>query len=345
MEIRPIDAGGPSDDGSVLKIGDKIQVNIIKSHGDGSYSFNSGGKLFQGFSDTPLNPGRQQIQILSVEPKLEIAPFGKEKSESLFQIGSKISVEVISVKDGAYSVNLGGKTYIVNIVPPPLASKFIGEIVKTDPLLELKPVFTSLKDITLPFMAREMASFNQRDISSIMKMFTGASLSAFLPEEIRRVIKDGGNFFENKLSRGLAPGGDVKFSAYQVGDDNAAGNITKMQIANILMAEDFFSFFEGDDLDFEGGVMRFRKSDNGSLNLYMKLDFTNLGDTVVSFLKSSELGYYVTVRTEKDISEELAKVDLEGCRLNWRKLGDSDKELFNIKSQDFKGLEGLDIKI
>lgn len=344
MEIQPV-SGGNQDDSSALKIGDKIQVNIIKSHGDGGYSFNSGGKLFQGFSHIPLNLGGQQIKVLSLEPRLEIAPFGKEKGEPIFQVGSKISVEVISVKDGAYSVNLGGKTYIVNIVPPPLAGKFIGEIVKTDPLLELKPVFTSLKDITLPFMAREMASFNQRDISSIMKMFTGASLAAFLPDDIRRVVKDGGNFFENKLSRGLAPAGDVKFSAYMAGDDNAAGNITKMQIANILMAEDFFSFFEGDELDFEGGVMRFHKSDNGNLNLHMKLSFTNLGETVVSFLKSSEMGYYLTVRTEKDISEELAKIDIAGCRINWRKLGEADKELFHIKSKDFKGLEGLDIKI
>lgn len=342
MEVSPV-KGGLAGDGGIepLRVGAVVRVNVTNSNGEGVYTFSYGGKTFQGRSDSPLETGAQRVAVLSAEPDIKISP-APLKDAPLFP-GAKVSAEVISAKDGIYSVTINGKTYTARIEPSPLASKFIGEVLTTDPLLRLKPVFTSLKDITLPFMAKEMASFKQSDLSVIMKIFSGASLSAFTPDEIRRVIKDGGNFFENKLSRGIAPGGDVKMAAYN--DDSARENITKMQIANILMADDFFSFFESDDLDFEGGIMRFRRSEDGNLNLYVKLDFTNLGETVVSFFKSSEIGYYVTVRTEEDISAFLSEIKVEGCRINWRKLSSEDKDIFNIKGEDLKGLSGLDIKI
>lgn len=344
MEVTGVGGKIQQGEPNSLQAGDKLQINVTKSLGDGNYIFNSGGRQFEGFSQTPLGLGPQRIIVLTAEPKIEISLLGKENSRTL-QAGSKVGVDIISFKDGLYTVNIGGKTYFASINPPPLAGKFMAELIKTEPALELKPIFTSLKDMTLPLMAKELAAFNQKDLSSIMKMFAGASLTAFLPEEIRRIIKDGGNFFENKLSRGIAPAGDAKTAAYETGNDGARENITKMQIANILMREDFFSFFEGEELDFEGGVMRFRKSDDGSMNLYVKLTFTNLGDTVVSFLKSSEKGFYVTVRTDEDISQALSEISVKGCQINWRKLKNSDKEFFDIKKEDFSGFGSLDVKI
>lgn len=344
MKISDINANISKEEVANLQTGDKLQVNVTKSLGDGNYLFNSGGKQFTGFSQTSLELGPQRIMVLSTEPKIEISLLGKDNSEGL-QAGTKVGVHVISFKDGVFTVNIGGKTYFASVNPPPLAGKFMAEILKTEPDIQLKPIFTSLKDMMLPLMAKELAVFNQKDLSSIMKIFSGASLTAFLPEEIRRIIKDGGNFFENKLSRGLAPAGDTKTAAYETGNDGARDNITKMQIANILMQDDFFSFFEGEDLDFEGGVMRFRRSDDGSLNLYVKLTFTNLGDTVISFLKSSESGFYVTVRTDEDISKALSEIDVDGCRINWRKLKNSDKIFFDIKKEDFSGFGSLDVKV
>ena len=221
----------------------------------------------------------------------------------------------------------------------------ISETLQKDALSDMKSAKQTLLKSVISVLAKEAASFSQKEVSDILKNLGGARITSFLPEEIKKAVRNGGNFFENKLLKGISPGKDAKALAYSSGNDAARGAVTKMQIANVLMNADIFTFFGGDDeLDFDNGVMRFRKTPDGDINLYMKVDFTNLGETIISFAKAHEAGYYVTVRTEKDISGDLSSVRIPGLSIRWARLGENDGSFFEIKNKDFVFFDNFDMK-
>ena len=238
----------------------------------------------------------------------------------------------------------------VRILPETLqnsktAAALISDTAQKDALLDMKSAKQTLLKSVISILAKEAVTFSQKEVSDILKNLGGARIASFLPEEIKKAVRNGGNFFENKLLKGISPGKDAKALAYSSGNDAARGAVTKMQIANILMNADVFTFFGGDDdLDFDNGVMRFRKTPDGDINLYMKVDFTNLGETIISFAKAHEAGYYVTVRTEKDISGDLSSVQIPGLSIRWAQLGENDASFFEIKNKDFVFFDNFDMK-
>ena len=325
---------------SSLDKGDKITADVIKHNGNNNYILNVKGQSVVASSLDLLTGKGIKLHVVSYDPLVVTTV----KNEGLsINIGDKVTVKLISNNSSSQVVEIGGKTYHANIQNSTGIAKFIAEVIKTDPLLELKQLNITPKDLALSIMAKEMSTFNQTEIVKSLKEFGIIKLAAFFPEELRRVLKDSGLFMENKISKGLDLKSDTKMQAYIQHDDKAVSSISKLQIANALMDNDFFSFFETDDLDFEEGVLRVTKSDKGGCNIYIKLNFTKLGDTIVSFLKSYENMYYVTIRTKQDISSLISKINIKNCKISWRKLQEKDKEFFQIKHKNMEQLTGLDI--
>ena len=351
MDVPPIKDSISQRQELPLQVGNVVRVTNLKSIGEGGFSFDYNGKIYQGFLQNSqnlpniLSQNSVNINIISIEPHLEFIIIDNSTKYSGLNVGSKVSLEIVSAKDGIFNVIIGGKSYSAIIDPPPQFFRLMAEIIKTDTLLELKPIGVSSQDILFSALMKSGANFDFKEISAYAKLFSGTILSAFLSEDIKRVIKDGGNFLENKLLKGLSATGDAKLGAYSTDNQTSKELITKMQIANLLMRENFFTFFEGDNLDFENGMMRLHKTTNGGINLSVKLTFSNIGETVVSFVKTPTNSYYVTVRTERDLSEEISHINLPNCQINWRKLTEADKESFNIFKESLIKPCGFDMKI
>lgn len=338
--ITPPQFNGITVNEPALKAGDRIFASVVKSDGDGNYILNTSGRTIAAMSQDNLPDNRTiKLSVLKTEP-LQVALLNDDKADAL-QIGNKVAVKLLSVNSKSFHVEINGRTYDINMRANPSAAKFMAEVIKTDPLLELKEIINP-KTAAISAMAREMASFNQRETAAVLKDFGASKISAFMASEIERLIKDGGMFMENKILRNKSLKGDMKLASYGRGNGNAASAISKLQIANALMGNDFFSFLESDELDFDDGIIRISRNEENGWSFHVKLTFTKLGDTVVSFLKSYDEKWFVTVRTKNDISSLLSRIYVKNCKISWKPLKDEDKDIFIIKHDIMTGLAGFE---
>ena len=314
MNVTPPSLSSTAAQGAV-SVGDKVVASVV-SNNAGNLILNVRGVLAQAVNSHQFTQGKSvRVEVVQTEPKVIVKILPQS------QQGNQVMQGDISQK-----------------------AALIKESAQGEAVLSSKDSSVLLKE-TVALMAKETATFSQKDIVSLLKNLGGARIAAFLPEEIRKAVRNGGNFFENKLLKGLSVENDSKTIAYSSGNDTARGAVTKMQIANILMNTDFFTFFEGDEaLDFDGGVMRFRRSSSGGISLHMKINFSNLGETVISFVKAGDEGYYVTVRTKQDISNDLAYLKLPNLIVNWAELKADDSKFFEIDKKDIFHIENLDLK-
>lgn len=277
-------------------------------------------------------------------------------------VGDKLPALVLKNENGILTLNIGGSKLVALAEGIVISKNIKIEIIKLEPQLMVKilpsgddakvalekssaDILLGMKQAAMSAVLKEVSSFSQSDIAKILKMFGMAKIAAFTPDEIRKVIKDGGNFFENKLLNGISLKNDAKLEAYLAGNEPARSAVTKLQTANVLMTNDFLTFFDASqDLDIDNGIMRFRRTDDGYLNLFMKVDFTNLGETILTFARSKDTGYNITIRTEADISDEIGDINIPGAVIRWVKLKKSDADFFEIKPGDFETFINFDIK-
>ncbi len=320
--------------------GDIVTANNIKEGRNGTYILNINGKNVEAFSkDILLNPPLK-LQIIKTNP-LEVGLL-KENISNILQTGDKVNVKLLANQGSSFLVEIDGKTYNASFTSSPLSSRFIAEVIKTEGLLLLKEVNISPKLSSLTLMAKEMASFNQKEISHILKESGVSILASFLSEDIKKFIRNSGQFFENKLRKGISPADDSKLSLYASGNTQAENALSKLQIANVLMGSDFFTFFENEELDFNEGIMRFSRNNHGSYSLFVKLKFSKIGDTIISIIKHYEKSYILTVRSKVNISAELARLNIKNCKVVWKELNSKDLDFFLIKKDNLKEMKGFE---
>lgn len=323
-----------------LKEGDIVNAVNVKHGKDGSYILTINGKNVEAVSKDLLFNPPLRLQIVKTSP-LEVELL-KQNSMQQLQIGDKVNVKLISTLNQGYMVEINGKPYNASFINTPQGSRIIAEVIKTDGMLLLKDTNISPKLSSLSLMAREISSFNQREIVQILKDYGALQLPSFLADDIKKFLRNSGQFFENKLSKGVSIDSDSKLAAYIQGNNTAENAITKLQIANVLMGSDFFAFFENEELDFDEGVMRFSRNNKGSYSLFIKMNFTKIGETIISFIKHYENTYNITVRTKVNISAELSRLNIKNCRIYWKEMQERDKEFFIIQKDNLKEMQGFE---
>ena len=100
----------------------------------------------------------------------------------------------------------------------------------------------------------------------------------------------------------------MKLAAYTQQNSSAESAVTKQQIANVLMGSDFFSFFENDELDFDDGIIRVAKNNSNYYSVYIYMNFTKIGETIISITRHYENSYLITVRSKVNIMAELSRL-------------------------------------
>lgn len=323
-----------------LKEGDIVNALNVKAGKNGSYILNINGKNVEAVSkDLLLNPPLR-LQVVKTSP-LEVELL-KQNNIQLLQAGDKVNVKLISTLNNGFMVEINGKTYNASFLTTPQGSRFIAEVIKNDGMLLLKETNISSKLSSLSLMAKEIASFNQKEIVQVLKSNGAIHLTSFLADDIKKFLRNSGLFFENKVSRGLSMENDMKLSAYISGNNQTENALTKLQIANALMGSDFFAFFENEELDFDDGVMRFTRNNKGGYSLFIKMNFTKIGETIISFIKHNENNIFITVRSKTNISAELSRLHIKNCKISWKELVDKDREFFVITKDNFKEMKGFE---
>lgn len=324
-----------------INAGDIVYASSVKAGRNGSYILNINGRNVEAFSKDLLFGSPLKLMVLKTSP-LEVELLKQQSSNSLFQSGEKLHVKILSSNNGVFNVEIGGKTYTAGILLHSGNAKIMAEVIKTEPLLTLKEITISPKNTALAVMAKEVATFNQKEAAAVLKDFGAVHLSSFMADDIKKTLKNSGQFFEYKLLKGLSVEGDSKLAAYTQQNSSAESAISKLQIVNALMSSDFFSFFENDELDFEDGIIRIAKNANNSYSVYIKMNFTKIGETIISIVKHYENSYLITVRSKVNITAELSRLRIKNCRVVWKEMQDKDSEFFQTKKENLTEMNGFE---
>lgn len=247
--------------------------------------------------------------------------------------GEKLPISVLKpLENGQFLVNIKGKLFTASFQTLPQIGRFIAEVVKTDPVLELK-LMTKEGEIqtdTLKFKS-ELLRFDRRSVVELLEKF-GLRIDPkeITPEQIKRMIKDSGLFFEHKLVNGDELKDDVKFNLLQRGDTDSISQIGKLQIITVLAGLGAYLPVKSDDLDMDD-IEIFIKKDTRT-EIVIKTHFSNIGDTLIYIRDTGYNLIECVIKSEVDISEELKDVCIEGTRIIWRKLEPAEyKELNAVK--------------
>lgn len=324
-----------------INAGDIVYAASAKAGRNGSYILNINGRNVEAFSKDLLFGNNLKLMVLKTNP-LEVELLKQQSSNSLFQTGDKLPVKILSSNNGIFSVEIGGKTYTAGIFANSGSARIMAEVIKTEPLLMLKEINITPKQTALATMAKEISVFNQKETAAVLKEFGAIHLSSFMADDIKKTLKNSGQFFEYKLSKGLSLDGDMKLAAYTQQNSSAESAVSKMQIANALMGSDFFAFFENDELDFEDGVIKVVKNGGNSYSVYIKMNFTKIGETIISIIKHYENSYLITVRSKVNISAELSRLRIKNCRVVWKEMQEKDSDFFQIKKENLKEMNGFE---
>lgn len=324
-----------------INAGDIVYAASAKAGRNGSYILNINGRNVEAFSKDLLFGNNLKLMVLKTNP-LEVELLKQQSSNSLFQTGDKLPVKILSSNNGIFSVEIGGKTYTAGILANSGSARIMAEVIKTEPLLMLKEINITPKQTALATMAKEISVFNQKETAAVLKEFGAIHLSSFMADDIKKTLKNSGQFFEYKLSKGLSLDGDMKLAAYTQQNSSAESAVSKMQIANALMGSDFFAFFENDELDFEDGVIKVVKNGGNSYSVYIKMNFTKIGETIISIIKHYENSYLITVRSKVNISAELSRLRIKNCRVVWKEMQEKDSDFFQIKKENLKEMNGFE---
>lgn len=181
-----------------INIGNIIHASGVNSGRNGSFILNINGKNVEVFSKDLLYGNNIKLLVLKTNP-LEVELL-KHQIDSQFNNGDKLSVKVLSSNNGIFGVEINGKTYHTDILSYSGSPKIMAEVIKTDPFLILKEINTSPKQISLATMA----------------------------EDIKKTLKNSGQFFEYELSKGMSVDGDMKLNAYIMQNNAAESAVNKL---------------------------------------------------------------------------------------------------------------------
>lgn len=242
------------------------------------------------------------------------------------KVGERININILkSLGSDLYLVNIKGKLLNAAFKSQPMLSKYIGEVVSTEPFIEIKlskeesTAFTQLK--------KYLVNFNKDFIKNILNNIKENSLNELSHLELKRVIKDSGLLFESKLLKNELLEKDLKYFAFKNNDVDLLNSITKLQVATIITQSLFFTF-SAKDFDIEDAELIYKKGKKLQ-KLLLKVSFTNLRDVLIDVTLRGK-NVFGVVKSREDISEYLKMINVENIDIKWEKLKADDFEQFDI---------------
>lgn len=242
------------------------------------------------------------------------------------KVGERININILkSLGSDLYLVNIKGKLLNAAFKSQPMLSKYIGEVVSTEPFIEIK--LSKEESATLTQLKKYLVNFNKDFIKNILNNIKENSLNELSHLELKRVIKDSGLLFESKLLKDELLEKDLKYFAFKNNDVELLNSITKLQVATIITQALFFTF-SAKDFGIEDAELIYKK---GKIlqRLLLKVSFTNLRDVLIDVTLMGK-NVFCIVKSREDISEYLKMINVENIDIKWEKLKADDFEQFDI---------------
>ena len=320
-----------------------------------------------------INTNKTDIDMLvpgdNTEPENNVANKVNENILKLklkfidaFQKGAEINLKIIKPTSdkNSFLVRVDDFEFEVKIEPPPRAGEkeLLAKIVKSFPNPELKPVNKEVltddkiskklsnenfSPETKQIVKKELLSLKKESLNEIIKTSPKLTLNEFTPSSIEKVIKESGNFFENKLMNNITVTEDAKFDAIKNANIPLKDSIVKLQLFNSVINSGAFSFFNFEDDGLRSGEMQIRKTGEG-FSVNIKMDFSQIGETFVKIV-SYKGRTDVVVSSEKDISDRINSLKIPGLNVHWKAITKKDKEEFDIEKKIMSNFSGLNILI
>ncbi len=258
--------------------------------------------------------------------------------------GEKLPISIVKpLENGLFLVNIKGKLFTASFQSLPQVGRFMAEVVKTDPVLELK-LLTKEGDVqsdTLKFKG-ELLKFDRKVIVELLDKF-GFKIDPkeVSPEQIKKMIKDSGIFFENRMANGVDLKDDVKFNLFQKGEGDSASQISKLQIITLLAGLEAYLPIKSEDSDLDDIEIFIRKDTR--TGIVIKTHFSKIGDTLIYIRDTGYNLIECVVKSEVDISEELKDVKIDGVRITWKKLDSKEYQDINPVKDALEQIGGFEI--
>ncbi len=335
-------------DSGQIRPGERLVGEMISREGETAVIRLKGAQYPVKFAGEMPKSQSFKVEILKTAPQVEVRllpEVGAKAEGGLIRLsggnlpaGTTVSVAVIKGADGTLILRIGGRDFW-GTLPPEFAKPgtFAAKVVSDNPLL-LMP-----EKQGAAMQRSELLALAGKDIAAMAKEMAAMKLSAISAGELRQLIRNSGLFLENKLATDKSVAGDVKLSAGIQGNQTVWDGITRMQLASLLLDDGIFSFFELDEMEGDG-IVHVRREEHGAA-LYMKMNFTRLGGTVLSIVPVNTQNYAATVRTERDISAMLAGVKIAGAAVRWQRLRKDDIDIFDIGNKIVSKVGRFDITV
>ncbi|KAA0257097.1 hypothetical protein FHQ18_11045 [Deferribacter autotrophicus] len=231
--------------------------------------------------------------------------------------GEVVNVKVIRLIDkNRFVVSIKGKLLKAMINSEITLSKFKAEVIKTEPFLELKTVKEPVQNLDAIFLKKIAVKFSKDEIFKFLRSFTHFDLKKLDKEEIMKLIKDSGLFFEKKIADGEDVSNDVKGLIYK-DNSNLKDMFLKLQV-NLLMHGEIFLPFKSVEYGIKDGEIKIKKSREG-FYITIKTTFSKLG-TIMVKLREFQGEITGTIFTESRFKELINQINIENVRLNWKEL-------------------------
>lgn len=251
--------------------------------------------------------------------------------DSNVKLGSEIDIKLIKmIKNGLFLVDFKGKMLEAKIPDTPATKLFKAIVMKTEPILELKPILTPLDKLNANELKTELIHFDKNVIIKTLKSSGKFNIDQITPASIEKVIKESGIFFENKLLNDIKVIDDNKLHALRTDNSDLKESIQKIQLFNSILNDSAFSFFSLNNLGIKDGeIFISRNKDQFSVNI--KVDFSKIGETFIRIVIRENI-IDIVVSSEKDISQELSNIHIPSINIHWKKINEKEKEAFDLSS-------------
>jgi hypothetical protein len=334
----------------------KFNLNVLQKLENGMYLINIRGDNYKVKMPENIKLGNYKAELVNKnntkpELKLEFIEDSKSNVDSKFnkediklKLSETVDVKILKqIKKNIFFVEIKGKKIEVQMENIKKLLNFKAKVIdlKGDyPKLE---VLLDKKDLikTNPEIRGEVLKLDKDALIDVLKSSLKFDLKSITPEELKRVIQESGNFFENKLLNDFDIKSDNKFYAFKNNDFELKNSIQKIQIFNSLLENNFFSFFEMEKSGIKDGEIFINKNKNG-FSVHLKVNFTEIGETYIKLVHRNSFTD-VVISSETDISSKINSLKISGLNIHWKKITAKEKEHFNLNSLIEKELTGFEV--
>jgi len=233
--------------------------------------------------------------------------------EPKLQTGEIVSVKMLKLlENNTYLVSIKGKILRAIINSELALSKFKAEVVKLEPVLELKIIKEPLQKLDPIKLKGVLIKFSKSEIFDFLKKMENFDLKRIDKDEIFKLIKNSGLFLEKKILNDENVLDDAKYFLIK---KDLGDIITKLQI-NYLINNEMIIPFKSNKYDIKDGAIKVSKK-GGNFYIAIFAKFSEIGDVLIRLYSPEKGIIYVKLFTGISFKDLFRELKLKSIKIEW----------------------------